>query len=206
MLNYWNDILENLKKDPRKEQFYFIHNKQQFEVPFSYAYLEKTFGNNIHEKGIIEITASSSEYSRPEKVIDYDWKDTWSSDNNKLNWWKIDFKENVLLSGYSLKTRNKDINTYHLKNWVIEGSIDNENWVEIDRQEDNYDLNGPSYQKYFPISSSNNHEFRYFRLKNIGRNHYGDLNHLNYYYMQFTNIEFFGIIDETSLFTESDDC
>ena len=33
----------------------------------------------------------------------------------------------------------------------MEGKNEGEEWKEIDRQENNYDLNGPSYQHYYSI-------------------------------------------------------
>jgi len=29
----------------------------------------------------------------------------------------------------------------HLKNWAIEGSNNGQEWIEVDRQEENYELN-----------------------------------------------------------------
>ena len=38
MLNYWNQTLENLLKDPRNDKFEFIVNNTVYEFPLSYAF------------------------------------------------------------------------------------------------------------------------------------------------------------------------
>ena len=107
------------------------------------------------------------------------------SDNNPGNWLEFDFKKyKVKITGYSLKTNNGPPNQqYHLKNWVIEGSQDGSEWIEIDKQENNNDLNGSNYSHYYPISDSNE-EFQYVRIKSTGENHY------NYQLLQFQNLNF----------------
>ena len=76
---------------------------------------------------------------------------------------------------------------FHLKNWVIEGSNDQNQWIEIDRKENNFDFNGSNYQHYFPITKSEN-VFQYIRIRNIGKTHNDQ------YWLVLTNIEFYGEI------------
>jgi hypothetical protein len=78
-------------------------------------------------------------------------------------------------------------NLVHLKNWVIEGSIDGRSWSEIDRQENNNtDLNGPYAVKTFCVSKVDT--FRMIRLRQIG------LNHRNDNYIVLTAFELFGAV------------
>ena len=37
MLNYWNETLENIRKDSRNDKFKIIVNDHSYEVPLSYA-------------------------------------------------------------------------------------------------------------------------------------------------------------------------
>ena len=60
---------------------------------------------------------------------------------------KMKFK----INGYSLMTCSGPSVIWHLKNWVIEGKNEGEEWKEIDRQ-DNFDLNGPNYEHYYSLS------------------------------------------------------
>ena len=55
-----------------------------------------------------------------------------------------------------------------MMNWIIEGSNDRNNWIEIDRKENNHDLTGANFQQYFPISKTVC-EFQYIRIKSIGK-------------------------------------
>ena len=153
--------------------------------------LQKKYGNNIHDQGIISISASSSQHNRPEQVINYNWNEKWHSDGNPGNWLEINFKQfKVKVDGYSLKTMNSPPDQdCHLKNWIIEGSKNKIDWIEIDREVNNYDLNGANYQHYYPISKELDY-FQYVRIRSIGDNHFIFCAN----YLEFTNIECYGDI------------
>ena len=136
--------------------------------------MEKKYGKDIHEQGKITILASSTTKNKPEKVIDYETNDDWFSNGNPDNWIEFNFKnQKVKINGYSIKTYNNATNWHHLKNWIIEGSNNRNQWMEIDKKENNSDLNGRNYQCFFPISRRGD-EFQYIRLRMIGTNHHGD--------------------------------
>jgi hypothetical protein len=77
-------------------------------------------------------------------------------------------------------------NSYHLKNWVIEGSIDGTSWSELDRRENNTDLNNSYAVKTFNVCKVDT--FRMIRLRQIGPNH-GNNN-----YLIFTAFDLFGLL------------
>ena len=52
------------------------------------------------------------------------------------------------MNGYSLQSSN---NSNYLKNWVIEGKNEGEEWKEIDRQYNNNDLKGNYNQYYYSL-------------------------------------------------------
>jgi hypothetical protein len=60
---------------------------------------------------------------------------------------------------------------YHLKNWALEGSDSESSWTEIDRRENNSDLNANWAVKTFAVSRSEN--FCRIRLRQTGLNHNG---------------------------------
>jgi hypothetical protein len=60
----------------------------------------------------------------------------------------------------------------HLKSWVVETSVDGENWREVAREEDNEQLNGSRFTGTFTVAGGG--ACRFIRLVNIGRNHNGD--------------------------------
>ena len=187
---------ENIKKlnDKDKDKGLEITHKSGNNFDGIFKYLENKYGENIIQQGIISIEASSNSYSGnstygyPENLINYNWVHEFYSENVPNSWFEVNFKNNkVKINGYSLKSANYGQNSYHLKNWVIEGSNDRSTWTEIDRKENNYDLNGRNYQKYYPISQLTD-EFQFIRIRNIGKNH------ANNNYLMLTNFEFYGEI------------
>ena len=122
------------------------------------------------------ITASSIfSWRPPERVIIYD-QDTsnpWVSKNIVGSWLEINFKEEkVKINGYSLKSPQWGPHSDTLQNWVIDGSKDGKNWIEIDKRENDNYLNGPGYEHYYPISKTID-EFQYIRIRNTGQCHCG---------------------------------
>ena len=78
----------------------------------------------------------------------------------------------------------------HLKSWVIEVSNDGDTWFEIDRRENNYDLNGELVTANFKISKVPSESVHYFRLKQIGKNH------LDEDWLELSSMEIFGTLFE----------
>ena len=121
-------------------------------------------------KGIIEIiqkysnisnliSISSSTYvsfdKNPLTVIDYDNKTSRLETNrNADNFFKITFKESkLLINAYRIRSGNTGVNSSHLKNWSLYGSNDEQNWVLLDRKENNAALNGPYFTHIFKIKN-----------------------------------------------------
>jgi hypothetical protein len=91
----------------------------------------------------------------------------------------------INLTHYSIRTRRND-NAYHLRSWILEGSIDCESWVELDRHSNDSSLNSKGAIATFNVSSST--DYRYIRLRQTGTNSNGD------HYLQLNAIEFFGLL------------
>jgi hypothetical protein len=97
-------------------------------------------------------------------------------------WVCYDFRESrVRPTGYEVYTK-------FLRSWVIEGSLDGENWTELDRQTNNMDCKEQWTYASFPISDPV--ECRFVRLTQTGTNHAG-ANWLN-----VGDIEVFGTLFE----------
>ena len=201
--NIWNQIqeilLNNLKvtniKNEEKEKdknFKLIEHKEGKNFDGIIKYLEDKYGEDIHEKGIITITASSSCRNNPEQVINYKWLDYWRTNvNSKEHWWEINFKKmKVEMNGYSIKTCNSG-SSCHLKSWIIEGRNEGGKWKEIDHQ-DNNDLNGFSYQHYYSIQEKIE-PYQYIRIQRNGLNHGNDKELL------LNNFEIYGKIKEDNI-------
>ena len=146
-------------------------------------------GGNPHTKGQVVITASSSLANNPWQVIDYGWTSHWVTKNEPDQWIKFDFLTGKFhIYSYTLKTYNYVAGGNHLRSWVIEGSSNGNDWLELDRRHGLNDLNDRYKVKNF--SCKNPGAFRYIRLKQIGKSHCDSYN------LALTNIEFFGILKE----------
>jgi hypothetical protein len=142
-------------------------------------------GGNPHEKGIISITASTTQRNKCWKVVDYGWNGYWYSTHVANSWIQFDFKTNcVELDHYSLKS---DGHNYHLLQWILEGSLDGQRWTILDTR-NTQDLNGTFIVKTYECNSRSSEFFRYIRLRQTGKNSN------NADYLMLSEIEFFGLI------------
>jgi hypothetical protein len=106
----------------------------------------------------------------------------FNSNDDPGKWICWDFHElRVHLSHYT-------INAPSLKSWVIESSLDGENWTEIDRRTDNTDLKANDYIVSFAMSKST--ECRFIRLTQTGETHGGSD------WLVIIAVEFFGVLVE----------
>ena len=159
------------------------------------AHLTRECGGNVHDKGIVNVTASSvynddSDY-HPKNAVDLGTDSLYCSKNEKDTWICYDFKERcVIPTSYSVRSQGNGPGNSHLKSWVIEVSNDGSSWTEIDRRDNNNDLNDKYATANFKISKVPSESFRFFRLKQTGPNHRG------YDYLAISSLEIFGTLFE----------
>jgi hypothetical protein len=123
------------------------------------------------------------------QIVDFTWKGSWLSENRPNSWIQIDFlKATVCITDYTIKTYPVGPGFSHLKSWVIEGSTDGQ-WVVLDAQKNNNDLNGKSLLATFRCSGPQR-QCSSFKLRQTGPNHHDDN------YLCITNIEFYGVVFE----------
>lgn len=141
--------------------------------------------------GIMSIQASSTQtgIAQPENIVKANG--IWLSDDKENQWISFDFisrKINVL--NYSIKTIPYGENSFHMKNWAVEGSNSNDNdgWVLLDKRENNSQLASNGVVINFNVNLCQNQFFRYIRLKMIGPNHF------NSNVFAFSRIEFYGTL------------
>jgi hypothetical protein len=122
-------------------------------------------GGNVHERGIVTITSKSVDED-PESalanVADLAARSLFISRDEPGQWICWDF------GGMRIRLTLYTVIAHHLKSWVVEGSVDGKNWVEIDRQANNEGLSFRSKPTSFPVS--NPADFRCIRLTQTGRN------------------------------------
>jgi hypothetical protein len=108
------------------------------EVPICVRaiFLERSFRRHSTPDGEVR-------RQRPRNAADFGNKDSffWSQDKPG-QWICWDFKAlKVEPTHYTIRTYDSPTNWYHLKSWAVEGSDDGASWTEIDRRENNSDLN-----------------------------------------------------------------
>jgi hypothetical protein len=137
-------------------------------------------------EGIVEITTSDG--TSPVRITDPNWHDCWYSKNRPNSWIQFDFMEHAFqLRHYTLKTFIGGSGSGHLKNWVVEGSNNLNVWDQIDRRDDNADLNDRERCHTFGCGAAGG-LYRYIRLRQFGKNHGGSD------FLFLGNIEIFGAL------------
>jgi hypothetical protein len=149
------------------------------------AHLTKECGGHVHDHGVVEVTSSPS--ADPSRRL-YDAKnvaDLKDSVNlfhssgvsgdvphTRNNWICYDFKNRkVMPTHYSIRSHDWGKNNAHLKSWVVEVSLDGEEWTEIDRKENTTELQVELAIGTFAVSRSE--VGRLFRIVQIGKSHRG---------------------------------
>jgi hypothetical protein len=165
------------------------------------AHLTRECGGNVHDRHVVDVTCGSFEketeganphsgaYDNDPKCPAKNAADLetdfffWSAyrkneediPHTRNNWICYDFRERrIAPTHYTIRTNNGDGDPAysHLKSWLVETSVDGENWREVDREENNNQLNGPLFTATFAVAGGG--ECRFIRLVNIGRNHFGN--------------------------------
>jgi hypothetical protein len=147
--------------------------------------LTEKYGGNVHEKGIVIITSKSvredpSDKFAPMNAADLSTSTYFDSDHEAGQWICWDFRD------MWIRPTHYTIRTYCLKSWVVEGSLDGENWTEIDRQTNNQDFKDGWNRASFPILRPT--ECRFIRLTQTGKRYCGDD------YLGLCAVEFFGTL------------
>jgi hypothetical protein len=148
-------------------------------------------GGNVHDKGAVEITASSvaNKYREPQNAADLETDLPFLSDNKPDQWIFRDFKVLRIDPTHStIGTCGAWSNWEHLKSWAVEGSDGGASSTEINRRENNNDLNTPLAMKTFVVTRSGS--FRRICLCQTDSNYRGNN------YVVLNAFEVFGAVTE----------
>jgi hypothetical protein len=136
-------------KGPKKEE------NRQIALSGIISYLTAKCGGNVHDKCVVEITASSvsgTDYAQNAGDLEDEWS-SFESENKPGQWICLDFKTlRIEPTHYTIRTYGWE--PRHPKSWAVEGSDDGALWTEIDRRKNNSDLNDRRVVKTFAISRS----------------------------------------------------
>jgi hypothetical protein len=155
------------------------------------SYLTRKCGGHIGDRGIVSISASSvnSPTNYPlRNVADFENRTYFCTNIEVNSWICYDFKNmRIKPTHYSIRSR-RDSNSYHLRSWTLEGSMDGQSWQELDRRENNTALNSQGATATFSISQSS--EIEMVRLRQLSQNSNGT------HQLVVNALELFGIIVE----------
>jgi hypothetical protein len=175
----------------------FVKQGGRFGVPNGIvAHLTRKYGGNVHDCHVVEVTSGSFEKethgANPHSGA-YDNCPSFVAKNaadletdlrffsayrpkkediphTRNNWICYDFKKRrIVPTHYTIRTNSDGPGYSHLKSWLVETSVDGENWREVAREEDNEQLNGEWFTATFAVAGGV--ECHFIRLVNIGRNH-----------------------------------
>jgi hypothetical protein len=140
------------------------------------SYLTAKCGGNVHDRGVVEVTASSVfDIHYPQNTTDLGTEFSYfCSENQPGQWICMDFKTvRIEPPHYTVQSRCKFSHSGgRLKNLAVENSDDGASWTEIDRRENNSDLNREWAVKTLAVSRSGS--FGRIRLRQTVPNHWGD--------------------------------
>lgn len=152
--------------------------------------LTKECGGNVSDKGIVDITASSTYSAYLPKNATYNSKNDFMSENIENSWLKYDFKnKKVCPTYYIIRSINACEGNGQLMNWVIEGSnSDSSNdWTILDSRNNITSLDDRNAVQSFSIQNPSIF-YRYLRIRQTGKNSGGNN------YLKISALEYFGSI------------
>ena len=151
------------------------------------AQLTRQCGGNVHEKGLVEVTASSvsSNSYQAKNAVELGTDSFFQSNSEPTSWICYDFKrQRVTPTSYSIRT----VACACPRSWALEVSNDGEKWEAVDTRNNNRDLNAEYVTHNFVITAPPRGSFRFIRLRQTGKNHTeNDC-------LAITSLEVFGIL------------
>jgi hypothetical protein len=188
-ISLWDKVTRRLKLTATEPSYRRIDFAWNNTAPLNgiIAQLSAECGGNVHDKGIVLVTASGT-WSRflPKHLADLESDFHFCSTNCPNEWVCYDFMNmKVTPTHYTLRSYIDGMeDRANPKSWIIEVSNDKEKWIEIDRQTKNRELNGSNLIRSFSCVCEG--EWRFVRMRTTGRNFRGD------YALALTSFELFG--------------
>lgn len=144
------------EKEPLNGVFHFLTNKNKKEIA---------------KNQIINVIPSSCSVRDPKAIIDSNQPEVFQTENRANQWIAFEFNDmKMKVTSYTLQSYyNGKPNFANPKNWILEGSDNGREWVEMDRHEDCPDLNNKNVIQNYKIKGDFK-EFKYIRVKQIGKN------------------------------------
>lgn len=130
--------------------------------------------SNPHTDNLITVFFSSAydeSHNNPQYLVDRQVNSLIATKNEINSYMAVDLKadKSLILSAYSIRARN--VNDRNLISWKIQGSNNNQNWIDIDTQQNN-PLNASQW--FSKIITGQDTAFKAFRILQTGINTNGD--------------------------------
>ena len=151
------------------------------------AHLTHECGGNVHEKGIVEVTASRCVGGMVSNAVALEKNSYFASDDEPNSWISYDFKGRRLApTSYSIWSSR----SCFPRSWVFEVSNDGSegSWRVVDIRDGDEELDGQLVIRNFAITDTTRGSFRFVRLRQTGKNHQESN------YLQFNSLEVFGTL------------
>jgi hypothetical protein len=154
------------------------------------ASLTHRYGGNVHDRGIVTVSGTvydGNSGNAAKNVLDLSTDSRFCSKMEPNQWICYNFNDRrVRPTHYSINSWS----SHYLRSWVLEGSIDNSNWKELDRHEGDPVMNSNHPIRAFTVPVFQEVDYRFIRLRQTGKNTAGN-DHLI-----VTGFEVFGYLIE----------
>ena len=194
----WSQICRRLVSETKRNGLN-TRVKRKINLSFVYrpktldgiiAYLTRECGGNVHDKGVVDVTARSYT-ENAKRVADLLTPSYYCSRYQPDSWICYDFKDFcVIPTSYAVRSYPYTRGGNHLRSWVIEVSKDGTDgsWTVIDRREGIRKLDREDAIANFVVRRVPSEGIRFFRLKQTGKNHAGEVD------LRLSALEIFGTI------------
>jgi hypothetical protein len=196
----WTSVCRRLilKVEPKTKNTnrYWIKSTEipltpEFPLHGIISHLSRRCGGNVSEHNLVNVMASSNSSGyRVQDVADLESDVKFATRDVPGSWICYDFKTfRIRPTGYAIRSQyDTGAGNCHLRCWVIEISDDGVSWLEIDRRQNNNDLNGQNITKCFQVERTQ--KCRFLRLRQIGKSH------SNNDLIFISSLEVFGVLYE----------
>jgi hypothetical protein len=159
------------QRSPSRGRLFELNQKEPLDGII--AYLTTKYGNNVHDAGIVDITASSIEGNEPTEhhpkfVADFKDGPHFGTRSQENPWLCFNFKSmRIIPTHYTIVTDHNDSGwrARYTTSWVCEVSEDGHNWVVIDERRNIAELDGPDRTLTLPVSTSVS--CQYMRIRSL---------------------------------------
>ena len=169
--NIWQSMSKRLKRDIIIRRYKNDENKwiPRYQVFDGIIKNMKNSSKNI--KNEIDITYSSDYYEKtnPYVLFDYESEGYFCTKNEPNSWICFEFKNHKIIpTHYTIRSTSGGKGSYHLMSWVIEGSLDKNNWEILSEERNNPALDDSFAVYTFQIQSKSQHQIKFIRIRSTG--------------------------------------